>query len=227
MDTSDLPDRIQESSPSYDPSPELIIDELYASLNVKQQRFIDLLLTNGGNQTQAYLGAGYVCDADAAKASASQLLAHPNVRSVYEAKRHRLAALANISLERIAAELALEALHDPISLYDDTGQLKPPTQWPADLRRCVQEMTYIPGRETERNGAIERTPAHWKIKFVNRQTALELLGKYRGMFKDDKIVDNRQIVFNLSVEQDNRSLHINKDAIGGLILDAETTEEQQ
>jgi phage terminase small subunit len=191
----------------------------YPTLKPGHQRFIDQLLRNGGNQTQAWIASGHTANPDSARVNASRALRDPAVRHAYEMRKAQLAARAAITVEAIAAELANHAWHDPVDLYDPASfTLKPLSEWPAELRRCVQEITYIPPGE--------KSQGHVKVKWVNRQAALELLGKYKGMFGDAKEQgEQRQLILDLTVET-TTALRIEQHQAGPLTLDLSSTESE-
>ena len=85
----------------------------YPTLKPRHQRFIDHLLRSG-NQTQAWIAAGYTDDRDAAKVNASRLLlTNADVRRSYGMRIAQLSARANVSRERWLAEVADMALLQP------------------------------------------------------------------------------------------------------------------
>ena len=99
MTTPQLPpDDTLPVTPDPPPAP-----DYYSLLEPRQRRFCDCLVANGGNQTQAYIAAGY--SPESANANASTLAASPLVSAAIEQKRAELSARAAISQERIAAEL--------------------------------------------------------------------------------------------------------------------------
>lgn len=86
------------------PEPEPI-DDPYPRLKPSHQRFVDRLV-ECGNQTQAYLAAGYSVSPKIAKSEASRLLStNVNVAQAYAIRKADLAVRAAISQDMVIAEL--------------------------------------------------------------------------------------------------------------------------
>ena len=100
MDTTQPPpDATLPATPDPPPAP-----DYYAQLNLRQQRFVDAYVANGGNGTQAYLSAGY--SPEGAQENASHLLADNYMIShAISVKQAELSARSAISQERIAEEI--------------------------------------------------------------------------------------------------------------------------
>ena len=78
--------------------------DYYSRLNLRQQRFVDAYVANGGNATKAAIAAGY--EPGHAASYASQLQAdNLNVSQAITVKQVELSARSAISQERIAEEL--------------------------------------------------------------------------------------------------------------------------
>ena len=100
MDTTQPPpDPTLPATPDPPPAP-----DYYSRLNLRQQRFVDAYVANGGNATQAAIAAGY--EPEHAASYASQLQAdNLNVSQAITVKQVELSARSAISQERIAEEI--------------------------------------------------------------------------------------------------------------------------
>jgi phage terminase small subunit len=81
-----------------------------------------------------------------------------------------------VSVERIAKELARVGFVDPADLYDEKGEVIPVHMLPEDVRRAISSVkTTLKGRE---------------IRFWNKNEALHTMGKWKRMVVDKvEIVD--------------------------------------
>ena len=78
--------------------------DYYAALNIRQQRFVDAYVANGGIGAHAAITAGYD-PANAASYATELQRDHPNIPQAIAVKQAELSARAAISQERIAEEL--------------------------------------------------------------------------------------------------------------------------
>lgn len=83
-------------------------------------------------------------------------------------------------IQRIADELKHLSTVDIRQLYDQNGRLKRPEDWPPDVAAAVVaiETKEIFSKEGDHEGNVV------KVKTADKTRALELLGKYAGMFKE-------------------------------------------
>jgi hypothetical protein len=84
--------------------------------------------------------------------------------------------------DKIFKETALLASSDVRKLFNDDGTLKPPTEWPEDVARAVDnlEIKEVIGIDGEKVAEMKR------VKLGNKLQALKLLGSEVNMFVDKK-----------------------------------------
>jgi phage terminase small subunit len=138
-------------------------------LNPKQAAFAAEYLVDL-NATQAALRAGY--SARTAKAQGSRLLTVVDVQAAIQAEQKIRAKRVETTTDRIVTELAHIAFFDPADLVavgvtcpEDIAKL------PEHVRRAIV------GWGWDRFG-------NFTLKFAPKTTALDLLGRHNGMFKD-------------------------------------------
>lgn len=133
------------------------------------------------NATQAATRAGYA--PKSCNEEGSRLLADPLVQEHIA----NLAAERNIELKIEARDVLLElqrlAMQDPAALVDENEVPHKLTEIPIDLRRTIasveiEEMYAGRGEERASIGRLH------KIKFWNKNHALESLGRHLALFKD-------------------------------------------
>ncbi len=150
-------------------------------LNPKQEAFVqNYLLTM--NATEAAKLSGY--STKTAKAIGSSLLKNPNVAAAVNRERDRLADRYDVNLERVVRELARIAFSSMADFMKPGADGSPVLDFSAltaDQSAVLQEVTvedFKDGRSDQRQ--VRRT----KFRKESKIAALELLGKYLGMFRD-------------------------------------------
>lgn len=143
-------------------------------LNARQLAFVANYLRNGGNATQAAIGAGY--SPRSATDTGSTLLRHPDV--VRELARARGEAVDRVdaSAERIILEAARVAFLDPAHLFDEAGELLPIHRIPPDARRAIASIEV-----EQRRDQAGRIVTSRKVRLLPKVEALRLLAQVRGL----------------------------------------------
>lgn len=148
-------------------------------LSAKQRIFAEKFLEFNFNGTQAALAAGY--SKNNANVSASDLLTRPNVKAYIEKRKEELINQIGVNQVKVLRELAYIAFADIRKLYDENGQLKKVSDLTDDVAAalmCVDvfELVAFDGVKV---GETKKIRMHDKLK------ALELLGRYLGLFEKD------------------------------------------
>lgn len=143
--------------------------DYYAQLNLRQQRFVDAYVANGGNGTQAYLAAGY--SPEGADDNASHLLAdNYRISHAISVKRAELSARAALTREQYVADLRDAVDADGAQLVDpNTFSPTNPHTWPLALRKLIQ--------------GVDVTEKSIKVRISDRTKLRELLGRTLGFFE--------------------------------------------
>jgi phage terminase small subunit len=140
-------------------------------INPKQRAFIDAWLVSR-NGTQAAIQAGYA--AGSAAVTASRLLTQAKIQAEISRRLSGIEQKADISAERVLAELAMMAFIDVGSLFDPTtGQLLQIHQIPVATRRALAGVTI-------EDGAISGIR-------LEKRTALDSLAKILGLIQPGSI----------------------------------------
>ncbi len=115
------------------------------------------------NATQAYIRAGY--SKNGAGPSGFQLLKKPKIKEyIAEIEGCVIRGLTEkyeVNVERIVSELSFMALANLADLFDKDGKKRPTATLPEELQRVVG------------------------MKFSDKVKALEMLGRYLGLFEKD------------------------------------------
>jgi len=117
----------------------------------------------------------------------SKLFAKKNVRKGISRLLAFWADHSGIQAARILDALETQAFADPALIYHNDGhgwELKPIGDWPLHMRQTVQKIHYT--ETTSGYGKLKRVTRRVNVEFVNRQTALELLGKHLRLFDTPK-----------------------------------------
>lgn len=142
-------------------------------LTPKQSRFIDEYLIDL-NATQAAIRAGY--SAKTANEQGCQHLAKLNVQQEVSRRVKVLCNRYAITHQAVLTELAAIAFSDLTDIIELTvsGELnvRPSCEWPEPARRALIE--------------ISETKYGVKVRNSNKMHALELLGRYLTLWRDDQ-----------------------------------------
>jgi phage terminase small subunit len=127
-------------------------------------------VARGKSQSEAYIIAGYKENGS----NASVLAARPEIAERINEIKQVAAARANVSAERVLAELARIGFADiteTIKIVDGKVQVSDTAQLSADTRAAISEISQ------GRDGI--------KVKLHDKRAALENLGKHLGLFKEN------------------------------------------
>jgi phage terminase small subunit len=148
-------------------------------LTGKQALFVIEFLKDR-HATKAYVRAGYApANADT---QAGVLMRVPAVAQAIADATHEVMERAQVSAARVLQELARVALSDPRSLFDESGRLKPVTEWTAEDSACIAGMDI---RQSQFPNPVTGVPdLLYKVKLWDKPKTLELLAKHYGMLTD-------------------------------------------
>lgn len=145
------------------------------SLSPKQAAFVREYLIDL-NATQAAIRAGY--SPKTANEQGSRLLTNVSVADAIAAAQGKAQERADVTVDRIVAELAKIAFSDPRDLFDADGRLKPLSELTDNAAASLA------GIDVVQAGGEDLPLEIRKIKRWDKTKAIELLGRYLGMFKD-------------------------------------------
>src|SRR4051794_5934349 len=176
------PDSKTIEGASEQPSPERRAGSRNADgLTPKQEAFVGHHLVMM-NATEAAKLAGY--SPQTARAIGSSLLGKDNVATVLKRERDRVAERYDINADRVVRELARIAFSDIMDFMkpgpDGCPLLDFSTLSP-DQSAVIQELTV---EEFKDGRSDKRQVRRVKLRKESKMAALELLGKYLGLFKD-------------------------------------------
>jgi len=143
----------------------------------KQQRFVDYYLSNGFNATDAAKSAGY--SEKSAYSQGQRLLKHVEVKKAVEKKQSNLRKNTKVKAEKIIAELAKIAFSNIKDIADwesASVRFKSSEDIPDEIAACIQEISEH-STQTQFGGSQTL-----RLKLYDKQRALEMLGKYLGLW---------------------------------------------
>lgn len=149
----------------------------------KQKKFCDEYLLDF-NATRAYRTAYPSCKSDeVAKAAGSRLLTNVNVKQYIEERKQELKKRITVTQEDVINQLARIAFGDIRKLYNENGGLKDIQNIDDDTAPIIAGIETTEefdgyGQDREQIGYTK------KIKMADKTKALDLLGKYFGIYKD-------------------------------------------
>lgn len=147
-------------------------------LTEKQQEFARQFVLLG-KAAAAYRAVYEVekMDGNAVRVEAHRLLQNPNVALMVEHHRRVADKALEVSVRRIAEELARIAFFDPRDLFTEDGGILPIDQWPENAARAiagmeVKELYTATGNNV---GCLK------KVKIASKTTALQMLATWKRM----------------------------------------------
>lgn len=169
----------------------------------KQRIFCDEYLKDF-NATRAYKEAYPSCKKDeTASAASSRMLRNVNIQSYIKEKKEQLKSKMEISQERVLKEMARIAFGDIRKLYNESGGLKNIQDLDDDTAAIITSIESIEefdgyGQDREQIGYAK------KVKTADKTKALDMLGKYFGMFKERvEVNQDKPFEVNVNVKRNN------------------------
>ena len=152
-------------------------------LTLKQEKFCQEYISNGGNASAAYRAAY-----DTAKMkeetvirNACQLLKNNNITTRLKELKKQLNKKYEVTQERVITELARIAFFDSRQLFDDKGKLKKISDLDDDTAAVIAAV------DVSDEGLK-------KIKLADKNSSLEKLCKHLGLYEKDNKQQAVQIV---------------------------------
>lgn len=148
--------------------------------------FVQEMIKNGGNGTQAAIAAGY--SQRDARNRALRLLKEADISRQLEEARAAVVkqaeATTGVSVERTLLELSRIAYFDPGRLFDESGNLLAIKDMPEEVRAAIAQVEHFEefaGRGDERE-LIGYTK---KLKLWDKNSAIDKAMKHLGLFEKD------------------------------------------
>ena len=145
-------------------------------LTDKQERFVQELLS-GKTDRQAYYIAyprSRNWKDNSVDNKACLLKQNAKVKQRLEEARKRIEARTEITVERIAQQLANIAFADQAELYDEQGRLKPINELPKSITTAITSVEMTVDKDGNKR---------FSYKFNGKDKSLELLAKIYGMLQ--------------------------------------------
>ena len=165
-------------------------------MNDRQKRFVAHYLKDP-NATKAAESAGY--SPKTSKQIGSRLLTNVAIKLAIRTGRSKLADKLEVSVERVARELARLAFYDPRKFFYADGHAKPITELDDDTAMALAGMDIV---ELTSDGAVIGHVK--KFKLSDKGANCERLGRHLGMFKDRIGIDGsfELVVKHIGVSRD-------------------------
>ncbi|MBN1999030.1 terminase small subunit [candidate division KSB1 bacterium] len=155
-------------------------------MTVKQKKFIDEYLACN-NATQAAIRAGY--SLKSARQIGTENLSKPSIRQIIDRHQLDMASEAGVTAERIVLETKRIAFADPRELFKKSGYVlvDDPSKLPDDIAAAISGIDIITNKDGDTT---------YKIRFWNKNQALELLAKYLGMLtgKGENVTEETGVI---------------------------------
>lgn len=156
--------------------------------------FKEAFLSNGHNQTQAAITAGF--SPKSAHEKGRKLRMELEASGELAHRAELAAAGAKLHTRLTLQEVARIAYNDPRNFFREDGTMKPPSEWSDDMAAVVSslEIKEISAEgEGEARVIVGRVA---KLKFWSKIDALDKAMRHAGLFEKD----NRQLAPNLALQ---------------------------
>lgn len=151
-----------------------------SNLNPKQKRFCEEYVIDH-NGTQAAIRAGY--SKKAAAPTASEFLTNPKIQLYISDLQEQIRIRANVSADMVVEELkslGFWSIKDFVGLANTVNDLSKMD------RKTLRPVTGIKTTtKWEMIGKMLQPVTTTELKFADKRSALEALGRHLGIFKDD------------------------------------------
>lgn len=181
------------------------------SLSNNQKLFCQEYLKLGMNGTQAYLNVYKSCKKEAtARTNASRLLTNANIQDYISELQKKVEEKAIVSIEDIVNELTTIAFTDRTKISQNVrNKILERKEDGTEVEYYEDNVIFTQTAELDENtrkiiAGYKKTQSGFAVETYDKMKALELLGKYLGMFKDDSPTINNNIInpyANLSEEE--------------------------
>lgn len=155
-------------------------DENQPSLSVKQARFVAEYLIDL-NATQAAIRAGY--SEKTAKQQGARLLTNADVLAAVQAGQREIVGECQVCAERVVTELGRIGFSDLRRAFTDEGGLRNPAAWDDATAASISSIKVVT-RKPPGGGEDAEVEYITEVKLWDKNSALEKLGKYFGMFRE-------------------------------------------
>lgn len=155
------------------------------SAEQRRRLFVEALLSNGENVTQAALAAGFA--PKSAASQGSRLLKNDKTRQLLDSRRAELLKKAELTTESVLQSLRQALFFDPRKLYREDGTMKAVHELDDDTAQAlagIETLEEFSGRGKDRALVGFTRKAKWFDKNAAREQAAKMLGMFER--------DNRQ-----------------------------------
>lgn len=146
-------------------------------LSFNDIRFCQLYAATG-EAAKSYHECGHKsANLNSAGVSAHRLLRNVKIREYIRLLRQQAADAARVTVDELAVGFCQVAYADRTGILNDDGTVRPPSQWPAELKSLITGVEVIP-----QDDGTNR----YKVKFERSMEARKVLAQWRGMIGSDK-----------------------------------------
>ena len=133
-------------------------------------------VVEGKTSDRAYIDAGF----KPGRNNAARLRAKENIQTRIEELQSHALKRHDVTVDRIIEEFAKIGFFDIRKIFDESGNLKLPSELPDDLAGAISGLEIVTAQKGQ--GKVEYVA---KIKLADKRSALDSIGKHLHMFKED------------------------------------------
>lgn len=170
-----------------------------AAAAAKKASFVEAYIVNGGNATQAAVAAGY--SEKTAYSQGPRLLKDVEVQAAIQARQAELADKHELTTDSVLRALSRIVHSDPRKFYRPDGSLKNVTELDDDAALSlagVEVVEMAGGMQIDAESGPSHVPMYTKkVKFWDKNAAIEKAMKHLGMFEKDNEQQKTPAVINI------------------------------
>ncbi len=169
-----------------------------ASAADRRKLFVEAMLANGRNATQAAVAAGF--SKRSAYSTGGRLMKHPEVVAQLQQRSGELAQKYELTTDSVIRSLSQAVHFDPRKLYNADGTMKHPTEWDDDTAAAVTGFEVT--EEFDGSGADRvRSGLTKKVKWLDKNTARDQAMKHLGLYeRDNKQLQSAQMLYGMTTD---------------------------
>ena len=153
-------------------------------MNARQQRFVEEYLIDP-NATKAAIRAGY--SKKTARSIGQENLTKPDIAAAIQQAQGERSERTQVTADMVVQELALHAFGRMGDFYSDTGRMLEVHEMPPEVQARLSSIKFTRERTHRTGDGVDETTveeAMVEVKLWDKLSALTLLGRHLGMFKD-------------------------------------------
>jgi phage terminase small subunit len=164
---------------------ETLVHDSYRTLTIPEERFCHQYVISFGRAAEAYRMA-YAPPKGTTAGQIALAVARLLTDNSINYRIDQIRASSRVTAPNVLAELSAIVFSDPGDLFDDENRLRPMRTMPRNVRAAISSIE-VERRHADGRGADGETYDVIKIKWWNKNNAIENMMKHLGLFEIDNM----------------------------------------